>query len=107
MTDTLILGGTPVPPLADEAVVFEENRGTHSWCRLVRCAQVGHYRLEYLVRRWTRETGWTDQWLVAGGIQPLADRQWRAHCGYNMSVYRGENLDEALAALWAAREASS
>lgn len=91
MTDTLILGGAPVPPLAKSAVLHTDG----GW-QLIRDALGEQYSLA------RRKDG---RWITCGVCLKLPDRcGWWAHTIRGVA-YEGDDLDQALAALWAAREA--
>lgn len=98
MADTLIIGGEPVPLLADDAVVFEDGVWRlerikhpvlgHMWILYEQCHDFELSR-GYLVRR-------DDGWYM---VRSSGHQRWQSEritC----------DLDEAIGQLWAAREES-
>lgn len=101
MADILILGGAPVPPLAETTIVQSDG----DW-RLVRTLQPGVYTLERGIYAYTGARLWLPTGSVTPSSRQVTDRRWLVKMD-GETVLETEDLADALAALWAAREASS
>lgn len=99
MSDTLILGGTTVPPLAENATVFEDG----DW----RLERTNHHVLGPMWLLYERCCGF---WLSRGYIVRRDDGYWYLCLSPEHERPQSEritcDLDQAIGALWAAREAS-